>query len=45
MNVHSHSSVPVKIFNCTVNIKTKDCARSWLFRHKMQHHRFHGKVS
>ena len=29
--------VPVKIFNCSVNIKTKDCAPSRPFQHKLQH--------
>ena len=35
----------VKIFNCGVNVTTKDCAGSQPFQHKLQHHCFHGKVS
>ena len=38
-------SVPVKMFSCNVNAKTKDCARSRRFQHKLQRHCFHGKVS
>ena len=38
-------NVPVKIFNCSVKIKTKDCARSRPFQHKFYQHCFHGKVS
>ena len=37
--------VPVKIFNCGVNIKTKDCARSRPFQHKLERRCFHGNVS
>ena len=33
------------IFNCGVNVKTKDCAGLRPFQHKLQHHCFHGKVS
>ena len=36
----------VKILNCGVAVKTKDCAGSRRpFQHKLQHHCFHGKVS
>ena len=38
-------NVRVKIFSCSVNIQTKDCALSQPFQHKLQHHCFHGKVS
>ena len=31
--------------SCGVNVKTKDCAGSQPFQHKLQHHCFHGKVS
>ena len=41
----TNRNVRVKIFNCGVNVKTKDCAGSRPFQHKLQHHCFHGKVS
>ena len=41
----TNRNVFVKIFNCGVNVKTKDCAGSRPFQHKLQHHYFHGKVS
>ena len=41
----TNRNVHVKIFNCSVKIETKDCARSRPFQHKLQHHCFHGKVS
>ena len=31
-------NVPVKIFNCSVNVKTKDCAQSRPFQHELQYH-------
>ena len=39
------SNVFVKIFNCGMNVKTKDCAGSRPFQHKLQHHCFYDKVS
>ena len=41
----TNRNVPVKIFNCSVNIKTKDCSRLRPFTHTLQQHCFHGKVS
>ena len=41
----TNRDVFVKMFNCGVNVKTKDCAGSRPFQHKSQHHCFHGKVS
>ena len=32
-----YKNVSVKIFNCSVNVKTKDCAQSRPFQHKLQH--------
>ena len=32
----TNGDVHVKIFNCSVNIKTKDCAQSRSFPHKLQ---------
>ena len=40
----TNRNVHVKICNCSVNVKTKDCAQSRPFQHKLQHHCFHGKV-
>ena len=41
----TNRNVFLKIFNCGVNVKTKDCAESRPFQHKLQHNCFHGKVS
>ena len=41
----TNRNVFVKIFNCGVNVKTKDCPGSRTFQHTLQHHCFHGKVS
>ena len=41
----TYRNVFVKILNCGVNVKRKDCAGSRPFQHKLQHHCFHGKVS
>ena len=41
----TNRNVFVNIFNCGVNVKTKDCAGLRPFQHKLQHHRFHGRVS
>ena len=41
----TNRNVPVKIFSCSVNIKTKDCAPLRPFQHKLQHHCSHGKAS
>ena len=34
----ANRNVLVKIFSCSVNVKTKDCARSRPFQHKLLHH-------
>ena len=36
----TNRNVFVKIFNCGVNIKTKDCTGSRPLQHKLQHHCF-----
>ena len=36
----TNKNIPVKIFNCSVNIKTKDFAGSRPFQYKLQHHFF-----
>ena len=41
----TNKNAPVKIFNRSVNVQTKDCAQSRPFQHKLLHHCFHGKVS
>ena len=41
----TNRNVFVKIFKRVLNVKTKDCAGSRPFQHKLQHHCFHGKVS
>ena len=41
----TNRNVPVKIFNCSVIIETKDCAWSQPFQHKLQHHCFQAKIS
>ena len=35
----TNRNIPVKIFNCSMNIKTEDCAQSQPFQHKLA--RFH----
>ena len=34
----TNRNVPVKIFNCSVNVKTKDSSQLWPFQDKFQHH-------
>ena len=41
----ANGSVPVKIFNCSVNVKAKDCTQSRPFQYRLQHNCFHSKVS
>ena len=42
----TNRNVRVKIFNCSEDVRTKDCTQSGPFQHKLQHHCYHGfKIS